>query len=165
MPISKEPLCISISDKKSSGAKLSTDSHSAKKVHKTFMFTGALFQLTLFPVVAMLFTSDQSIGLLIVLFFPLYLLGGGLLSLGTMAIIADWHIKKQRFIRQGWWLHTFMVGYIVTALFFIIFLSSVKALPIWLAISVTGGLSAVLAGMSSLPVVKTIDEDLESSHE
>ncbi|MEN6669511.1 hypothetical protein AAJP47_03955 [Psychrobacter sp. B38] len=122
-----------------------------KKVHRTFILSGTLFQLILFPFAATLFTADASIGLMAILFFPIYILGGCLFGLAIMSIVSTWHVHKKRFIKKGWWIQTFSVGYLITTVFYVIFLSSMIGILPSLAIGLAGGVSAVLAGMSALP--------------
>ena len=132
-----------------------------KKVHRTFILSGTLFQLILFPFITILFTSDESIGLLVIFFFPVYIIGGGLLGMSMMSIISAWHVSKKRFIKKGWWIQTFLVGYIVTTVFYLLFLSSIAGIPYLLGIGLTGGISTVLAGMSALPTLEEYAEILD----
>ncbi|WP_201580136.1 hypothetical protein [Psychrobacter sp. Pi2-52] len=52
------------------------------------------------------------------------------------------------------------MGVLINALFFVWFIFSKFGLVIWFSISLTGGVSAVLAGMSALPVLKENIEDV-----
>lgn len=130
-----------------------------EKVQKTFILSGTFFQLILFPFAATLLTADDSIGLLAILFFPIYIVGGGLLGMVIMSIISTWHVHKKRFIKKGWWIQTFLVGYLITTILYVMFLSSMIGIPYLLVIGLTGGVSAVLAGMSALPQVEEGTED------
>lgn len=134
------------------------DVYPEKQVHRTFILTGTLFQLILFPFIATLFSGDESVGLLVVFCLPIYLIVAGLLGLITMSIISTWLVSKKRYIQQGWWIQTFLVGYFVTTVFYVFFISSMTSISYWLALSLTGGISAVLAGMSALP---TLEEDIK----
>ena len=93
------------------------------KVTKLFLFVGALYELIIFPWIATLLSSDNS-------------------------------------IEDGWWIRTFFMGVLINALFFVWFIFSKFGLVIWFSISLTGGVSAVLAGMSALPVLKENIEDV-----
>lgn len=126
-----------------------------KKVHRTFIISGTLFHIILFPFITTLFTADDSIGLLVILFFPIYILGGGLVGMIVMSAISTWHVHQKRYIERGGWIQTFLVGYLVTIVFYVIFLSSMIDILHLLAIGLTGGVSAMLAAMSALP---TLDE-------
>ena len=127
------------------------DVYPEHKVQRIFILAGTLFQLILFPFAAMLVTADSSIGVLAVLFFPVYLVGGGLFNMVIMSGISTWLVHKKCVIKQGWWRQAFLVGYLITTIFYVIFLNSMIHIPHLLAIGLTGGVSTVLAGMSALP--------------
>lgn len=131
-----------------------------EKVHRIFILSGTFFQLILFPFAATLFTADNSIGLLAILFLPIYIIGGGLFGMAIMSVISTWHVHKKRSMKKGWWIQTFLVGYLITTLFYLLFLSSMIAILHLLAIGLTGGVSAVLAGMSALPTAEEGAEGL-----
>lgn len=131
-----------------------------EKVHRIFILSGTFFQLILFPFAATLFTADNSIGLLAILFLPIYIIGGGLFGMAIMSVISTWHVRQKRYIERGWWIQTFLVGYLVTTVFYAIFLSSMIDILHLLAISLTGGVSAMLAAMSALPTLDEYTEEL-----
>lgn len=130
------------------------------RVTKLFLFVGALYELIIFPWIATLLSPDDSIGLLFILFFPVYLIAGGLFAMPTTLMMGKWHSYKEVYIQDGWWIRTFFMGVLINALFFVWFIFSKFGLVIWFSISLTGGVSAVLAGMSALPVLKENIEDV-----
>lgn len=78
----------------------------------------------------------------------------------TTLMMGKWHSYKEIYIQDGWWIRTFFMGVLINALFFVWFIFSKFGLVIWFSISLTGGVSAVLAGMSALPVLKENIEDV-----
>ena len=132
----------------------SSHAYPEQKVQRVFILAGTLFQLILFPFAATLFTADSSLGVLAVLFFPVYIAGGGLFGMVIMSIIGTWHVHKKRTLKEGWWRQTFFAGYLITTVFYVIFLNSMIGVSHLLAIGLIGGISAVLAGMSALPAAE-----------
>lgn len=87
------------------------------KVTKLFLFVGALYELIIFPWIATLLSSDNSIGLLFILFFPVYLIAGGLFAMPTTLMMGKWHSYKEIYIQDGWWIRTFLWEFLLMLYF------------------------------------------------
>lgn len=129
---------------------LDNNSHYPKKmVIFLFLTLGTLYQLILFPILVSLIMWNKDIGLAYAVAIPFYLIEGVFLIGMPTLLCGIWLASKQTYKSKRWWVRVFVVGFSINATFFI-----GQDARTWLAISLVGGISALIVSMSALPKPK-----------